>query len=164
MTTTIAWTGHRPGDLMPNSKDMLFNALDMLGVDKREDLRFVVGGALGTDSYAARYAMTRGIPFSLILPFRPSIMTAKWLQYDRDLLDMQIDTAIDVQIIHDEESYDVRAYQERNIAMVNRAEVVFAVWTGKPFGGTFNCIQYAKEVNKQIWNLWPLDGKLHAVR
>ena len=58
----------------------------------------------------------------------------------------------------------VRAYQQRNEAMVNNANYVFAVWTGKPVGGTANCIRYALSQGKDVYNLCPLNGKIRLVK
>lgn len=40
--------------------------------------------------------------------------------------------------------------QRRNRFMVNRSDLVLAVWNGEPFGGTWNTIQYAKSIHKPI--------------
>lgn len=153
--TTFAFTGHRPKDLPQGFGFTRFAiTLDQwLGMTNREPSRFITGGALGIDTYAADFAINHNIPFTLILPFRPAIMANFWTEMSRDKLTRHIGLANDVQIVHDEDSYDVRAYQERNIQMVNRADEVIAFWTGKNFGGTKNCIDYALSVNKPVHNL-----------
>lgn len=160
---TIAFTGHRPQDL---PKDMGYQtfaeALDALGVSKRTDLRFVVGGALGTDSWAATYAITHGIDFDLVLPFKPEVMGRFWSEVDRVCLQTAIHCADSYRVIH-EGTYAPEFYQRRNEAMVDKADHVFALWSGKPRGGTTNCIRYALTSGKPVYNLWPLDGKLRPV-
>ena len=146
---SIAFTGHRPKDLMGKRYLDFRDALIAI-VKDRTDLHFVVGGALGVDTWAAEFAIAHGIPFTLVLPFRPEVMGKYWTQLQRH-------------IIHDEPSYDVRAYQLRNEFMVNAADIVLAVWTGKKDGGTANCIRYALQVGKPAYNLWPLQGKLRPI-
>ena len=162
--TVIAWTGHRPKDLPARTYMEFRDCLDALGMGARKNVEFVVGGALGVDTWAAEYALSHHIPYTLILPFPVAVMAKFWNPAQASNLRTYAEGALSVQIIHDEDSYDVRAYQLRNEAMVNAADVVFAVWNYKAVGGTANCIRYALSVGKDVWNLWPLDQKLHRVR
>jgi uncharacterized phage-like protein YoqJ len=154
--TTFAFTGHRPKDLPPGFA-MTATAweLDKFFAGKFQDVRFVTGGALGIDSWAAEYAIRQGVPFTLALPFPPAVMSKFWPDEAVDRLWVHIQKASDVQIIHDHHTYDVRAYQLRNEFMVNAADVVLAFWTGKPYGGTANCIRYALQAEKKVINLLP---------
>lgn len=43
--------------------------------------------------------------------------------------------------------------QLRNKWMVDKSDIVIAVWDGSE-GGTNNCVQYATENKKRIINLW----------
>jgi uncharacterized phage-like protein YoqJ len=160
----IAWTGHRPKDLPRDlTYQRLAAVLDKLNVGQREDLMFVTGGALGVDTMAAEYAISRDIPLHIILPFEPEVMTNRWNPHQQQTLVRHIQMADEVTIIGGNK-YDIEMYQARNIAMVDRATVVFTLWTGKRNGGTANCLRYAAEVEKPAYNLLPLDGKLHRVR
>ena len=163
MTTTIAFTGHRPKDLEGATYMAFRDALDALGTTTRTDLRFVVGGALGVDHWAAVYAQANSIPYTVVLPFPPEVMGKFWSDADRKHLAADIDGSEELRIVNHLQ-YDVRDYQKRNEWMVDMADVVFAVWTGKQVGGTANCIRYAKQMRVPVWNLWPLDGKLHRVK
>lgn len=162
---TIAWTGHRPKDLHPSFTYQQFAAiLDGLKVNERADIAFITGGALGIDTWAAEYAITRGIPLDLHLPFRFQVQSKGWSDYATKTLEAHIAQANSVKVIHPGD-YDVSAYQKRNISMVDDADIVFTVWTGKKFGGTFNCIRYAlNSAHKEVYNLLPADGKLHHIR
>jgi uncharacterized phage-like protein YoqJ len=159
----IAFTGHRPKDLGGKTYLDFRAALDALGVGERRDLHFIVGGALGVDTWAAEYALSHKIPYTMITPFTSEVMGRFWPQLDRDLLAMYADRAAEYRVITTG-PYDVGAYQQRNEAMVDTADVVFAVWTGKTMGGTANCIRYAQRMDKPIYNLWPLDGKLRLIK
>jgi uncharacterized phage-like protein YoqJ len=158
----IAWTGHRPQDLGTCTYQQFAAALDALGMGKRRDVRFIVGGALGIDQWAAEYAIAHAIPFEVVLPFQIAVMTKPWSQQQRASLIAQCNKATDVR--HLSLTYDVRAYQDRNMAMVDDADYVFAVWTGKRAGGTANCLRYALTCLRPTFNLFPLDGKLRPIK
>jgi uncharacterized phage-like protein YoqJ len=46
-----------------------------------------------------------------------------------------------------------RAMQRRNEWMVDRADKLVALWDGS-WGGTFNCIEYARKKGVPFDNLW----------
>jgi uncharacterized phage-like protein YoqJ len=159
---TIAFTGHRPKDLPGTGYLDFRDALDML-VKGRTDLRFIVGGALGTDTWAAEYALSHHIPYTLVTPFDLGVMSQFWNPTQRECLRIYAEHATDHITICSGE-YDIRAYQARNEYMVDHADVVFAVYNGKRGGGTYNCIRYALAQGKPVYNLWPLNGRLRIIR
>lgn len=157
MTNMIAWTGHRPKDIPSDFNFQRFAAiLDGIG-GMKGDIAFITGGALGIDSWAAEYAVTRCIPLHLHLPFSASIMS------NADGLYRHIAHSTSVTVIGGD-TYDIAMYQKRNESMVDAAQLVLAVWTGKHSGGTANCIRYALKKGVPIYNLLPANGKLHLVR
>jgi hypothetical protein len=161
---TIAWTGHRPKDLPPLFTYLRFRTiLDTLGMGTRKDVKFIVGGALGIDSFAARYALDHDIPFELHLPFQPATQSRGWSEADRNFLDHCV-IRCEKLVVLGSDIYEVQRYQERNVSMVDAANTIFTVWTGKHIGGTANCIRYALDQLKPVYNLFPFDGKLHRVR
>lgn len=161
----IAFTGHRPQDLPRGATYAAFAAALDLQISPL-DTTFICGGALGVDTWAAEYAISRGIPFILALPFQISDMTKFWPQQARATLALHWLRASQVHVVHPN-GYDVRAYQERNAWMVDHADVVMAVWTGKTSGGTANCIAYAKRCSKPVYNLLRpnggFDGKVASI-
>lgn len=160
--TFIAFTGHRPKDLPFEFNYQSFaQRLDSLGIPD-SDSSFIAGGALGVDTFAAEYALQRGLPLHLHLPFTQSVMSNMWHPQARATLARHADHAVSVRIIHPGD-YDVSAYQLRNESMVHAADVVYAVWTGRPVGGTANCIRFALKRDVPVYNLLPLTGGLHPV-
>ena len=156
---TIAFTGHRPKDLpIGFGRDNVFMhitlAMRRLGLDADlTAITFVTGGALGIDTWAADYALDRGIALTLITPFTSDVMTKFWSDADRERLEHHIEMANEYIVLGGH--YNPGNYQRRNEAMVNRADILFAFWTGKPNGGTANCINYATRVGRTIRNLLP---------
>ncbi len=158
MTSSIAFTGHRPKDLpVGYGMSALSWQLDTFFRDQpdMDVTHFYVGGALGVDSWVAEWAIRNDIPFTLALPFQPGVMSLYWPDHAKDRLATHISKASNVQIIHDHPSYDVRAYQLRNEFMVDNSSEVIAFWTGKPAGGTANCIRYALSKGRLVRNLLP---------
>ena len=54
--------------------------------------------------------------------------------------------------------YHIAKMQKRNEYMVDKADIVIAVWDGSS-GGTGNCVKYAQKVGKSIVKLNPVDIK-----
>ena len=151
---TIAWTGHRPKDL--GSLDYrafadLMNNRDETASPYR-DLIFVTGGALGIDTYATEWAFVHNIPYHIILPFTTRAMTKFWPESSRATLRRHLEHAESITVIG-ADYYEIQRYQERNEAMVDRADEVWTYWTGKTHGGTWNCIQYALKEGKPVFNI-----------
>lgn len=55
----------------------------------------------------------------------------------------------------DKEGYAPWKLTNRNKWMVDRSDVVIAVWDGEKKGGTYHCVSYAEKQGKKIINLWP---------
>lgn len=146
---TFAFTGHRPKDLSDYTQEDLYRELNLLFEDRRPPARFITGGALGIDTWAAEYAIDHGIPLTLILPFTIPTMTKFWAKEDSERLHFHFTMAELTSIIH-REGYHVSAYQRRNEAMVDHAHALLAFWTGKRFGGTYNCIRYALDIETPV--------------
>lgn len=152
----IAITGHRPKDLPPgynieNVRRALLNyrpdALHPKGTAS-----FITGGALGIDQMVATVAMDWNLYYEVILPFPVETMARFWTAHQRMWLEHLIENA-DYHEVIGGATYDPAMYQRRNERMVDRADAVFAFWTGKRHGGTANCIRYALAQKKGVWNL-----------
>jgi len=115
--------------------------------EKYPDAEWIVGGAIGADSAAAKFAIENGIPFHLILPFPPAIMTKYWSAAQRAFLHESIDHAASLSVVAP--SYSNRAYRLRNERMVDMADLTVAYYNGQR-GGTANCVQYAQSVKREL--------------
>ena len=156
----IAITGHRPKDL-PSGYGMrdIRKALVSYrpdGLHPRGTASFITGGALGIDQLVAEFALNEGLYYEMILPFHPAVQSRGWSYDDNKRFYRLIDNADRVEIVGGDH-YDVAMYQRRNERMVDRSDGVFAFWSGKPYGGTTNCIRYALKAGKKVWNFLP-DG------
>ena len=159
----IAFTGHRPQDLAGIHPDQFEHTLDQLGVGTRLDVTFITGGALGVDTWAAHYAIGRHIPFELHLPFNPEVMGRFWTADDRAALAFLVYKTKKLVVIGSDR-YDKSLYQRRNESMVDAATQLFAVWNGKPYGGTYNCLRYAMQKGTPTYNMFPFNGKIRPIK
>lgn len=132
---TIAFTGHRYV-----REDEMQTALDEVA-RLYPGATWICGGAIGVDSFAAKYAMTNGIKYKLILPFPPEIMSKYWNDTQKKVLNDTIAKASSVTVLT--QAYNVSFYQKRNVAMVDAAHILIAFFDGSS-GGTNNCVKYAQ--------------------
>lgn len=163
MSKTLCFTGHRPNKLGgyegPNAKHFqtrLHNHLARIvtrAVEKRFKT-FISGGALGVDQIAAEVIIERrlhvvknNIQLIIARPF-PS-QHRKW-PHSSQAHFLDIITAADKVVDVSDDPYAPWKMQIRNEWMVDRSEVVIAVWDGIEKGGTWNCIVYARKTNKAI--------------
>jgi len=154
----IAVTGHRPDAFLVShysSETIAGMANDMVCVFKREfgdDLLFNLGGAIGADQWVGAACMEHNVKFHLYLPFAPEVQSKYWSDEQREELSRQMQRALGLNIIDPSGDYNVVRYQERNIKMVDEANIVVAFWVGKRRGGTFNAMKYSLSKSKFVFN------------
>lgn len=169
----VAWTGHRPnklGGYQPNplrikiKQRMLIEAEILMS--QHESMRFITGGALGVDTWAAKLAMHLGIPHVVITP--GPWYNSRWPQTDKDEFQVICDAAdaamareLSPRIRFDHKvygghivlfpgsDYSPQKMQQRNQVMVDLGGHVLAVWNGSK-GGTHNCVKYAQSKKREI--------------
>ncbi len=146
----IAFTGHRPSSLggytIPNDTyNKVITKIESLLVELKPEL-VVCGMALGVDQWAAEICIKLGIPFIAAVPFigQESI----WPPESKDKYKELLAKASEVEIVS-EGGYTPAKLQIRNCWMVDRSDLIIAVFNGSS-GGTANCIKYAKQQEKQI--------------
>jgi len=169
---TIAMTGQRPKSL-----DQDYTYTSEMWQWIREGLtekftqikpeKIITGMALGVDTVAAEVALMLEIPFVAAVPF-PGQENA-WTDEQKQHYKMLLALASEVEIVSPENSHR-GIYQVRNKWMVDRADLVIAVWNGFK-GGTRNCIEYAVKQQVPVYRLDPdtrkvgrYDGTKHIVK
>jgi len=150
----IAITGHRPDKLGGYNN----NSIEELVKDHIKDLFYLLkptfiwsGMALGVDQWAAELAIKLSIPFKAAVPFegQESRWPLKSQEKYRELLKCSQEI-----IVVSPGGYAPWKMQKRNEYMVDRADVVVAVWDGSS-GGTKNCVEYAVSQDKTIYLIDP---------
>ncbi len=137
----IAFTGHRHLQFK--------EVVSVLGSihQKYPDAIWITGGAIGLDSHSAEYARIHNIPLWLILPFPPKVITLKWNQSQRSMLDAHIKYCARLSVLAP--AYKVSGYQDRNVRMVELSTRLCAFFDGSP-GGTANCVRYARSIGHPV--------------
>lgn len=153
----ISGTGHRPNKLFKSNYYSLENRIKLkeFAKDKICEIRprvtlVISGMAQGWDWALAEAAVELNIPFDAYIPFTGQ--ESRWPKHTQEEYRNLLDKARNIKNIGGE-GYAVYKMQNRNIAMVDDCESVLALWNGTK-GGTGNCIDYAKSINKDIINIW----------
>ena len=150
----VSITGHRPDKLGGyahcETHEIIQKRLAYALYELRPD-KVISGMALGIDQWAAEIAIGLGIPVIAAIPFieQASAWPASSQAVYNDLL------AKCSEIVYvNAPGYAGWKMQTRNKWMVDRADVILAVWDGTS-GGTANCIDYATKQKKPIVNVHP---------
>ena len=148
----VAGTGHRPNKLGGYTRDAqtrLFNTA-IKSLEHLQPTKLISGMALGWDQALARACVELNIPFIAAVPFagQETVWPAASQRAYRELCEAASDF-----VIVSPGGYSAAKMQIRNEWMVDHCDRVLALWDGSP-GGTRNCVDYAKTVNKPISNAW----------
>lgn len=152
-------TGHRPDKL--GGYDA-FDAHAMVKTLMREAIELfapaelVQGGALGVDQWAAETAIAAKIRLVSLVPF--DTHGENWPAASRAHYQALLAQSAEVVVVTPGGYSNVK-YLIRNEAIVDRVDVMLAVWDGS-MGGTGNCVQYARRVSRPLFILNPLTGVL----
>lgn len=152
----LSATGHRPDKLDIGYGDYGHNLLTGFARKRLELLKpeqTISGMALGWDMAVAQASVDLGIPFVAAVPFRGQECRWPGLAQQRfnDLLGKA--TAV---VTVCKGGYSPAKMQVRNIWMVEYSDAVLVLWDGTT-GGTGNCVEYARRVNKRLipcWDEW----------
>lgn len=175
----IAFTGHRPHklwgyvDLIPKSENKgeiidkrkekyraLFVTLrDIVlknWVNRDEKLRIISGMALGVDQVAAYVGIYlkekyKNVELEAAIPCHDQDL--RWRDWSKWVYKYLL-SKCDVKTMVYDGPYNYRCMQDRNIYMVNNADILIAVWDGS-HGGTGNCVRYAKQKGIKIIQIDP---------
>lgn len=147
----VAATGHRP-DKLGGYDEKTRRALGALATEwlhyNRPD-KVISGMALGWDQAVAAACVVLGIPFIAAVPFpgQANRWPVEAQERYRRLL-----AAAD-QVEHVDLFMGSKTMQRRNEWMVDRADKMLALHNGS-WGGTFNCLEYARKKGVEVENLW----------
>ncbi len=151
----VAFTGHRPDKLggykLPNDTYIkVCRDIDWLLKELNPE-KVISGMALGVDQWAAHIAYKLGIPFVAAIPFEGQEMA--WPEASQKTYRILRKLASE-EVIVSPGGYSADKMQVRNIWMVDNCDSLIAVWDGSK-GGTGNCVEYAKSVNRKIYQIDP---------
>lgn len=151
----VAFTGHRPDKLggykLPNDTYIkVCRDIDWLLKELNPE-KVISGMALGVDQWAANIAYKLGIPFVAAIPFEGQELA--WPEASQKTYRILRKLASE-EVIVSSGGYSADKMQIRNIWMVDNCDSLIAVWDGSK-GGTGNCVEYAKSVDRKIYQIDP---------
>ena len=148
-------TGHRPPKLGGYS-DRVFLSLTKFAqciltnlVEDENITGVITGMALGWDQAVAQACIELELPFFAAIPCEDH--ESKWPEASRVKYHHILHKASGSKVLSS--SYTRTCMQDRNIWMVDHADIVAALWDGSS-GGTRNCVTYAKAKDVSVINLW----------
>lgn len=146
----VAGTGHRPNKLGGYSEEATERLVNLAMRNLGGATRVISGMALGWDTALALAALELEIPLTAAVPFHGQ--ERMWPKSSQDRFHKILDQADDIVYVCDK-GYAAWKMQVRNEYMVDKCDVLLALWDGSE-GGTGNCIKYAKKVHRDINNIW----------
>jgi len=146
----VAFSGHRPDKLggykLPNPTYIhVCNEIEK-NLKKLNPEKVISGMALGVDQWAAYISYKLNIPFIAAIPFAGQ--EKAWPTKSQAIYNALLSKAHE-KVIVCEGGYSSSKMQIRNEWMVDKCDILIAVWDQSP-GGTANCVKYAQSVNKEI--------------
>lgn len=149
-------TGHRPNKLGGYSgikatkfRNKIYEIFCEILLEHQPEYA-ITGMALGVDQFFAEACIDSNIPFVAAIPCINQDFY--WPYESRKHYGNLLIQAKEIYYVSSE-PFTPWCMQKRNEYMVNRGTSVWAVWNGTP-GGSKNCIDYAKKVNKPVFNIW----------
>lgn len=150
-----AFTGHRK--IKYGHRAGLLHLLSVAVRDayNRGCRRFIVGGAIGFDTEAAREVVRFRIshPDVTLALFLPCIdQSALWNESQRDSYDFLLSVADEIKYIS--ESYDKDCMRRRNLAMAEECDLMIA-YAGNSRSGSAQTVRMATLLGKEVINIYP---------
>ena len=161
----VGFSGHRKLAEPEKVAKGLREAFDRLAAN-HGPFATISSAASGADTLFVEEAARRLWPYLLILPFPKSRFEKDFTPSDWQRILPLIEKATRVEEATTEAS-DEAAYMETGVQTVDRADVLLAVWDGKPaagFGGTANVVSYARELGKPLILIDPDTGIISEER
>ncbi len=142
----IAGTGHRPNKLGGYSDQAFDKLYDIAWGYLSTNIQFInqviSGMALGWDQALAKAAIDLNISTIAAIPFKGQEIM--WQKPSIKLYNDLLEKCSEIVIVS-EGKYSPHKMHLRNEWMVDNCDILLAMWNGDKFGGTYNCISYAKK-------------------
>ena len=152
----VSFSGHRPNKLggfkLPNPTYNYIYAKIENALKELKPEKVISGMALGVDQWAAVIAARLDIPFLAAIPFEGQELA--WPAESQKAFNILRKLAAE-EVIVSPGGYAANKMQIRNEWMVDHCDMLIAVYNGDKSGGTYNCISYAKSLNKEIYLIDP---------
>jgi uncharacterized phage-like protein YoqJ len=160
----VCFTGHRPKDFggwnvtcPQHVSDWLEEYIDKL-INLKDDVTFISGAAQGIDQWAADIVLrkkeqNKNVKLLMAIPYYD--FGDNWPLSAQQHLEEINNKADQIHYVHKGKFTSNYLLQVRNEWMVDRSQLVLAVWNGS-LGGTRNCVKYAEKLERKIIRFNPL--------
>lgn len=147
----VAGTGHRPDKLGGYGDDVLKQLYRFAcrEIERNRPSKIISGMALGWDTALAMAALQLKVPLVAAIPFEGQ--ESQWPEPSQKRYRAILERA-KVHVVCPG-GYSPAKMQERNEWMVDRCDILWALWDGST-GGTANCVRYADQ-RQQSTGLFP---------
>jgi uncharacterized phage-like protein YoqJ len=149
--TVVAFTGHRPDELGGYADNNPLKLAIQAAINAKlialKPITCITGMALGVDQWAAEVCMELGIPFIAAVPFVGQEVI--WPKASQEHFHAILKKAAKIHVVC-KGGYTPEKMQTRNEWMVDHSTDLIAVYNGCGTGGTHNCVEYAKKVDRRI--------------
>ena len=148
MRKVVAITGHRRfSNLRKKDVQVWIRSMSEMALWRFPDAVFITGGAPGVDLWAAEVWSEMGLDWCLIKPCADHGVGV-WSDQLLKKRDELAKKAKKVKVLMPK--YRNGCLNKRNEWMVNKADLVLALFDGRQRGGTKHCLSYARQQNKRI--------------
>jgi uncharacterized phage-like protein YoqJ len=153
----VTCTGHKPKKLAPAPEcysSQFLKSLTKLAekhLKKLNPYMVISGMALGWDTAVAQAAIKLNIPLIAAIPFAGQ--ERSWTARAQERYKKLLNLTEQVVIVNDD-GYSREKMMSRNHWMLDRSNLILALWNGSSQGGTAEAIAYAKSTNSKIVNVW----------
>lgn len=156
---TACVTGHRyiTNNLI-NRKAV--NHLIDLAITKDGIEHFYVGMSRGADFLFADVLSERKLNWTAIIPC--TNQTHLWNESDREFHSQLVNKAEDMIILHEEYKHGVMHY--RNQYMVNKSEILLAIYDNSEKGGTFHTVNLAIKQHLKVIQFHPQTYEFNVIK
>jgi uncharacterized phage-like protein YoqJ len=156
----IAASGHRPQQahllnlpaFSQQQENAMFQSAKFYLAGFNNISLVITGGALGWDTAVARAAYSLGLAYAVYVPCKGQ--ESRWNAEAQEKYRKMLSLATEVKYIS-QESYKPALMFARDKAMIDACSLLLVLWNPeKQSGGTYNAIQYARQINKEYINVW----------
>jgi hypothetical protein len=163
--TVVGFSGHRKLADPKVAADAIRKTFDRLAAG-HGPLAAVSSAASGSDTLFVEEVAHRNLPFRLILPFPKARFEQDFSPADWQRILPLIERATRVEELAGGKSAE-EAYMETGKLTADRADIMIAVWDGKPavgFGGTGDVVDYVRGLGKPLIIIDPTSGEIAEER
>lgn len=140
-------TGHRPQRITDEKRT---RARIREELHRLQPAVVIQGMAAGVDVWTAAEAWHEGIPFHSVKPWQGHKAVPD------NIMNWLMRNSSEVTVLSQQLGYPGPwIFENRNRWMIDRADIVLAVWDGVPKGGTYNAVTYARSKGLPIVQIKP---------